>query len=157
MIPLPWLLVGAFFFAGVAGLAGFKVGGHLKQGEWDAAELTKAQKVIVRERVISQKVPTIVTKYVTEKVTVEKEVERVVTRIPQLLDADCVLPGNYGLLLVAAANGLDPETAVGAHGLTGQYGCREVLASTLADLEAGWRNTAQLHALQQWVEAVTNE
>jgi hypothetical protein len=81
-------------------------------------------------------------------VTVTKEVERVVEKIPELLAPDCVLPDDYGRLLVSAANGVDPA-AGGSDAFAGTYGCREVLAATLKDLSAGWRNSARLGGLQE--------
>lgn len=147
--------IGGVLLAVALTLGGYKAGAAVERDKASARELERAEKIIVRREREVVEVPKIVTKFVERKVTVEKEVERVITRIPQLLDADCVLPGNYGLLLVAAANGIDPENAAGVGSLTGPYGCREVLAATLLDLEAGWKNTEQLRALQRWAALVT--
>lgn len=151
----PYAIIGGFVAAVLLVFGSLKVGMAITQGQWDRAELNRAEKVIVRDRVLVEKVPQIVTKYVERKVEVTKEVERVIQVAPKLLASDCVLPDGFGLLIVAAANGLDPETSRGLDALRGSYGCNATLAAVLTDLEAGWKNTAQLQALQQWADLVS--
>lgn len=155
MIPLPWLLVAALVLAAGSGYVGFGLGKDVERLSWVARDLATAQKVIVKQEILVQEVPKIVTKYVERKVEITKEVERVVTVAPKLLAPDCVLPDGFGMLLVAAANGLDPETSSGLDAIRGSYGCNATLAAILTDLEAGWKNTAQLQALQQWADLVS--
>lgn len=142
----------------LATLAGvFHSGMRYERSDWQAKELTRAEKVVVRERVITEKVPVIVTKVVERRVEVEKEVERVITKIPDLVAADCVLPDNFGRLLVLAANGIDPQTARGTDAFTGAYDCRQTITAILADYEAGEINTSRLAGLQDWARLVTKE
>jgi hypothetical protein len=150
----PWTILIAAA-AGVAlavaiALGGYKAGYAAKGFEDAGVEATRTAKIITRQQVVIQEVPKIVEKVVTQTVTVTKEVERVVTQIAHDIPADCVLPDNYGVLLVAAARGLDPDAPGVADGLAGTYGCREVLAATLRDLKAGWINTARLEGLQAY-------
>jgi hypothetical protein len=125
MIPNPWVLVvfGAILIA--TALGSFHVGGVYTRAGFIEADLKRADKVIVKQQVIVREVPKIVTKVVTKEVTVERVVERVVEKIPELLAPDCVLPDDYGRLLVSAANGVDPA-AGGSDAFAGTYGCREV-------------------------------
>lgn len=153
----PWLLVAGAVGAVLLALAGVKAGKAMERQEWLTRDLTTAQKLIVRREVELVAVPQIVERVVTKTVTVEKEVERVVTKIEKVLPADCVLPDGYGMLLVAAANGVDPDSPGAADAFAGAYGCREVLAATLADLKAGWRNTVTLAGLQEWAALVTRK
>lgn len=150
----PWVLVGFGVILIASVLGSFHVGQVYERAGFIEADLRKANKVIERDRIVIREVPKIVTKVVTQEVTVTKEVERVVTVSQTMLAPDCVLPDNFGLLLVAAANGVDP-TAASIDDYRGTYGCREVLASTLQDLLAGWRNSARLNGLQEWARLVT--
>lgn len=138
-------------------MGGVKTGVAINENTTIKADLTRADKIIVRDKIIIKEVPKIVTKVVTREVEVTKEVERVVAKIPDLLAPDCVLPDRYGMLLVAAANGIDPTAAGGADAFAGEYGCRQTLAAVLADLQAGWRNSARLDGLQEWSRLVTKE
>lgn len=142
------LVATAIFFAG------FKSGEAVTKVEWQQERAATDAKVIVVNKVVEKEVPKIVERVVTKTVTVEKEVERVVVQVEKAIPADCVLPDNYGMFLVAAARGLDPEAPGTSDALAGAYGCREVLAATLADLRAGWINTARLDGLQEWERAV---
>ena len=135
---------------------GVRVGAKMEENTTIKADLTRADKVIVRQEILIREVPKIVTKVVTKEVEVVKEVDRVVAQIENVLAPDCVLPDNYGFLLVAAAKGVDPAAAGESDEARGAYGCREVLKATLADLQAGWRNTARLEGLQEWAKLVTN-
>lgn len=159
MLPNPWVLLGAVL-GGIAIAVGIAAGGYkwgYSVAALDAAgkENARLDHIIVRERVVEKEVPKIVEKTVTRTVTVTKEVERVVTKIEHDIPPDCVLPDRYGLLLVAAARGLDPDAPGVADALSGAYGCREVLEATLHDLKAGWINTARLDGLQAWARLVT--
>lgn len=138
-------------------LGGVKAGRALEAQEWLARDLAVAQKIVVRREVEIREVPKIVTKVVTKVQVVEKEVERVVVQIEKAIPADCVLPADYGMLLVAAANGVDPGAPGGANAFSGEYGCRETLAATLSDLKAGWQNSARLAGLQAWASLVTRK
>ena len=138
-------------------LGGVKAGQAMEAQEWLTRDLTAAQKVIVRREVEIREVPKIVTKVVTKVQVVEKEVERVVVQIEKAIPADCVLPADYGMLLVSAANGVDPGTPGGVNAFSGEYGCRETLAATLSDLKAGWQNSARLAGLQAWASLVTRK
>ena len=82
--------------------------------------------------------------------------ERVILQIEKAVPADCVLPDDYGFLLVAAANGIDPESPGAIDAYSGAYGCRETLAATLKDLRGGWQNSARLDGLQDWARLVTS-
>lgn len=153
----PYVIIAALIFYGVSCVGSGRIGWKLRDSDAQKERAEMAEKVVVRERVITKEVPKIVTKVVEKRVEVEKEVERVVTVIPKVLAPDCVLPDGYGFLLVAAANGIDPTTARGASALTGAYDCRASLAAVLTDLEAGWVNTERLRGLQAWAELVTKE
>ncbi len=153
----PYLWLAAAIFVALCSAGSYRIGMKVERSDWQQKELTRAEKVIVRERVISVEVPKIVTKVVEKRVEVEKEVERVVTKIPDLVAADCVLPDNFGFLLVATANGVDTETARGTNALAGSYGCRETLEALIRDHEAGEVNAERLAGLQRWVELVTKE
>jgi hypothetical protein len=136
-------------------IGGFHVGRvYESAGNLDVA-LKQADKVIEVERVVTVEVPKIVTKVVTKEKVIEKEVDRVIAQVPHLLDPDCVLPGDFGLLLVAAANGLDPAAPGSVDAIAGGYDCREVITAILTDLRAGWRNSARLEGLQSWAKLVT--
>ena len=138
-------------------LGSFHVGRVYERAGHTAADLVQAERVIVKQEIVVKEVPKIVTKTVTREVEVVKEVERVVTAANHMLAPDCVLPGDFGLLLVAAANGDDPTSPGATAHLTGGYDCRETLAAILADLQAGWRNSARLEGLQAWAKLVTQE
>jgi hypothetical protein len=158
VIPLPWLLAGSLLLAAGALGTGYRIGYKVAEGEHAADEVKVIEKEVVRYEYVVKEVPKIVTKVVTREVEVEKEVERVVTVIKKSIPPDCVLPPDYGELLVAAAKGIDPAAAPrGPDAVAGAYGCRETLAATLADLEAGWKNTARLSGLQAWARIVTTE
>lgn len=150
-----WGLIAGAVLAVLLALGGVKAGRALEREEWVSRDLAIAQKVVVRREVEIREIPKIVTRVVTRVETVEKEVERVVTVIERQISPDCVLPDGFGMLLVAAANGVDPAAPGGADAFTGTYGCREVLAATLADLKAGWQNTASLDGIQEWARLVT--
>ncbi|MGE0358653.1 MAG: hypothetical protein AB7P08_17255 [Burkholderiales bacterium] len=151
----PWALAAGAVLTVLLVLGGVKAGRALEREESLSRDLTVAQKLIVRREVEIVELPKIVERVVTRTVTVEKEVERVVVKIEKVIPADCVLPDGYGMLLVAAANGVDPDTPGGADAFAGAYGCRETLAATLADLKSGWKNTATLAGLQDWAALVT--
>ncbi len=153
----PYLWAAGLIFLALSCAGSFRIGMKVERSDWQQKELTRAEKVIVRERTIAVEVPKIVTKVVEKRVEVEKEVERVVTVIPKVIAPDCVLPDGFGRLLVLTANGLDPETARGANALDGAYGCREVLEALIRDHEAGGVNASRLQALQEWVELVTKD
>lgn len=144
------MLVGTF-------AAGMKAGRAYEQNTTLKADLKHSNLVMVKQQTIIREVPRIVTRVVTKEVEITKEVERVVTITPQYLAPDCVLPDDFGMLLVAAANGLDPATPGSVDALRGAYGCRAALAAILADLSAGWRNSARLSGLQEWARLVTTE
>lgn len=146
--------VGVVFVLGLA-LGCFHVGRVYERAGHIEADLTKSDLVRVKQVEIIREIPKIVTKVVTQEVTVTKEVERVVTAAETMLGPDCVLPDGYGLLLVAAANGVDPTASERVDEFRGEYGCHEVLAATLQDLLAGWRNSARLNGLQEWARLVT--
>lgn len=143
-----YVLLGGIFLAIAIFMGGVKAGRAIEQNTTIKADLKRQDRVLVQQRIIIKKVPQVVTKVVTREVEVVKEVESVVAKIPDLLAPDCVLPDRYGMLLVSAANGVDPNTG-GADAFAGEYGCREVLAATLKDLSAGWRNSARLDGLQE--------
>lgn len=152
--------IGAAVLAGIVlavGLAfgGYKAGVGVTEAAWEAKEIARVEKIVVRDHVVEREVPKIVERVVTRTVTVEKEVERVRTVVEKSIPADCVLPDRYGLLLVAAARGLDPDAPGSADALAGTYGCRETLDATLADLKAGWINTERLAGLQEYVRVIT--
>lgn len=153
----PYVIIAALVFFALSCAGSARVGWKVRDADAQKERAEAAEKVIVRERIINKEVPKIVTRVVEKRVEIVKEVERVVTKIPDLVAADCVLPDNYGFLLVAAANGIDPQAARGADALRGAYGCREVLTATLRDLEAGYVNTQRLYGLQSWAELVTKE
>lgn len=155
MIPNPWILVAAGIALIATAIGGFHMGRVYESAGNLSIALTQANKVIEVQQVITVEVPKIVTKVVTQEVEVVKEVERVVTRIDDAIAPDCVLPDNYGLLLVAAARGLDPAATGSFDEARGEYGCREVLRATLTDLQAGWRNSTRLTGLQEWAQLVT--
>lgn len=136
-------------------MGGVKAGVAYAESTTIKADLKRADKVIVQQQKLIVEVPKIVTRTVTREVEVLKEVERVVTVSEKLLAPDCVMPDGFGLLLVAAANGVDPEAAGAVDAFRGGYGCRATLAAVLSDLQAGWRNSARLAGLQEWAQLVT--
>jgi hypothetical protein len=148
--------IGGILLAMAIAAGGYKAGYAVAALDAAGKENARLDRIIVRERVVAKEVPKIVEKVVTKTVTVTKEVERVVTKIQHDIPPDCVLPDRYGVLLVAAARGLDPDAPGVADALAGTYGCREVLAATLADLRAGYINTARLEGLQAWARVVTS-
>jgi hypothetical protein len=139
------LAVGLFF-------SGVTVGTKIERLDRVQERATELDRVIVHQQIVIKQVPKIVTRVVEKEVTVEKEVERVVTASNHMLAPDCVLPGDFGMLLVAAANGVDPTGSVDE--IAGKYGCRETLAAILSDLRAGWVNSARLEGLQQYEKVV---
>lgn len=143
------LVAGAIGAAAGAYVA-FDVGRKVERGEHVAAELSVAQATITRLEIIEREVPKIVREVAVQTVTINTETERVIREIPDLLDPDCILPDRWGMLLVAAANGWEPNAPGDPHGIAGTYGCREVLAATLKDHAAGRTNTARLAGLQRW-------
>lgn len=154
---LAYGVVGGLVIASAIFGFGVRVGAKLEENATIKADLTRADKVIVKQVEVIREVPKIVTRVVEREVTVEKEVERVVTVANSMLAPDCVLPDNFGLLLVSAANGVDPAAPGAVDAFAGKYDCRETLAAVLSDLRAGWRNTARLEGLQQWAKLVTEE
>lgn len=152
-----YALLGGIGLAIAIFFGGYKAGHAVAALDAAQDRAVQQDRVIVKLQTITREVPKIVTRVVTKEVTVEKEVERVVHVIDERIPADCVLPGDYGLLLVAAARGLDPAAPGVADEAGGAYGCREVLEATLADLKAGWTNSARLSGLQEWAHLVTTE
>lgn len=150
----PWALIGGGVAMLVLILGSFNVGRVYERAGVIEADLKRADKVIVRLETINKVVPKIVTKTVTREVEVVKEVDRVVTASHHMLAPDCVLPGDFGLLLVAAANGDDPAAPGSAAQYAGGYDCRQTLAAILSDLRAGWVNSARLEGLQQYEKLV---
>jgi hypothetical protein len=144
------LVVGVF-------AGGVKAGRAYEANTTLKADLKHSNLVRERQVEVIREVPKIVTRVVTREVEVTKEVERVVIASESLLAPDCVLPDNFGLLLVSAANGVDPEAAGSVDAFRGAYGCKQALAAILADLQAGWRNSARLEGLQEWAKLVTKE
>jgi hypothetical protein len=138
------LVVGVF-------AGGVKAGRAYEANTTLKADLKHSNLVRERQVEVIREVPKIVTRVVT------REVERVVIASESLLAPDCVLPDNFGLLLVSAANGVDPEAAGSVDAFRGAYGCKQALAAILADLQAGWRNSARLEGLQEWAKLVTKE
>lgn len=141
--------IGGVLLAVVLTLGGYKAGAAVTQAKWNAADLKRAETVIrVQEQVIKE-VPVIVTKYVTQKVTVEKEVPRVVEIFRRDVAPDCVLPAKFAGLLVdfaRTANGL----ADGASRADETYGCADTLEALVTDLAAGYENTAKGSAIQRF-------
>jgi 3-oxoacyl-[acyl-carrier-protein] synthase III len=154
---MAWGIVGGLVIASAIFGFGVRVGAKLEENATIKADLTRADKVIVKQTEVIREVPKIVTRVVTKEVTVEKEVERVIVASHKLLAPDCVLPDNFGMLLVAAANGADPGSSATFDAYAGGYGCTETLAAILSDLRAGWRNSARLEGLQEWAKLVTTE
>lgn len=148
-----WQLLGGIAIAVAIATAGYKAGHAVASVDVALERAANTKADLVRVQILEREVPKIVTKVVTETVTVEKEVERVIVQSQHLLAPDCVLPGDFGMLLVAAANGIDPA-AGGTDEISGAYGCREVLAAILKDLRAGWRNSARLGGLQTFEDVV---
>jgi hypothetical protein len=151
-----YVLLGGIAIAVAIFFGGYKSGHAVAELDATQARAAALDRIVVRQQVVIKEVPKIVTKVVTKEVTVEKEVERVVIASQHMLAPDCVLPGDFGMLLVAAANGIDPGAGVPDE-IAGIYGCRETLAAALSDLQAGWRNSARLEGLQQYEKAVTGE
>lgn len=154
---MAWGVIGGLVIASAIFGAGVRVGQKIEQNTTLKADLKHTNLVMVKQQTIIKEVPKIVTKVVTREVEVVKEVERVVVASENLLAPDCVLPDNFGLLLVAAANGADPAAAGSVDAFRGAYDCRQALAAVLSDLQAGWRNSARLEGLQQWARLVTAE
>jgi hypothetical protein len=151
------ILLGGVALAVALFFGGFKSGEAVKQVEWDQERAARTDAALVRVERQVVEVPKIVTKVVTKTVTIEKEVERAQAEVEKVIPADCVLPDGFGVLLVAAAGGVDPAAPGAADGPGAAYGCREVLEATLADLKAGWTNSARLTGLQEWAHLVTND
>lgn len=152
-----YALIGGILIAVAIFAGGVKAGRAMEGIEWAQEKAARQERVIVRQQKVIVEVPKIVERVVTRERVVEKEVDRVVTVVEKAIPVDCVLPDNFGMLLVSAARGLDPETPGVADATGGAYGCRETLAATLADLKAGWINSARLEGLQQYVRTVTEE
>lgn len=148
-------VLGGIFLAVVIFMGGVKAGVAYTENTTIKADLLRAEKVIVRTEMLVQEVPKIVTKTVTREVEVVKEVERVVTAAHSMLAPDCVLPDNFGLLIVAAANGVDPQAPGSTDEARGRYDCHETLEAVLSDLQAGWVNSARLAGLQSWAKVVS--
>jgi len=150
MLPSPLiigLVAGALALTG-AFLGGYKAGKAIEQNDRLEAQVTEAARIIKVTQATVKVEREIVTKWRDRERVIEKETERVIQVIQKHIDPDCRMPDGYGLLLVAAANGVDPD-GPGAAPFTGRYDCGAVLAATLRDLEAGRKNTEQLKALQE--------
>jgi hypothetical protein len=155
----------ALLIALVAGIAicvgcfgvGYKAGHAVAALDAAQEKVTELDRVIRVDRVVIQQVPKIVERVVTKEVTVTKEVDRVITLAGSMLAPDCVMPDNFGLLLVAAANGVDPSAPGVPDEAAGRYDCRETLTAVLSDLRAGWRNTARLEGLQQYEKLLSTK
>jgi hypothetical protein len=153
----------ALLIALVAGIAicvgcfgvGYKAGHAVAALDAQQQKNVELDHVVTVQKVLIREVPKIVTRVVHTETTIEKEVDRVITESHHMLAPDCVLPGDFGMLLVAAANGIDPA-ARGVDGISGTYGCRETLAAILTDLRAGWINSARLEGLQQYEKLVSS-
>lgn len=152
-----YALLGGILIAVAIFMGGVKAGRAFEQNTTLKADIKHTNLVMVKQQQIIKVVPKIVTKVVTREVEVVKEVERVVTVAEKILAPDCVLPDGFGLLLVSAANGVDPATAAAVDAYGGTYECKRVLAAILSDLSAGWRNSARLDGLQEWAKLVTTE
>lgn len=146
-------VLGGVLLAVALFVGGVHVGRTYEKLDREQAKVTELDHIVTVQKVVIREVPKIVTKTVTREIEVTKEVERVVTESQHLLAPDCVLPGDFGMLLVAAANGVDPA-AGGVDEITGTYGCRETLAAVLTDLRAGWINTARLEGLQEYQKLI---
>lgn len=151
----PWVLVGFGVLVISTALGSFHVGQVYERAGFIEADLRKAEKVIVKQVEVIREVPKIVTKVVTREVEVVKEIERVSVAAQTMLSPDCVMPDSFGLLLVAAANGVDPASP-DALGASGSYDCIETITAILTDLRDGYKNTARLAGLQEWAKLVTS-
>lgn len=149
-----YALLGGVGLAVALFFGGWYCGGAVEKLDRVQERATELDRIVKVQQVVIKEVPKIVTKTVTREVEVTKEVERVVIASQHMLAPDCVLPGDFGLLLVSAANGIDPA-AGGVDGISGGYDCRETLAAILSDLRGGWRNSARLEGLQEWAKLVT--
>lgn len=147
-----YALLGGVGLAVALFFGGWYCGGAVEKLDRVQERATELDRIVKVQQVVIKEVPKIVTKTVTREVEVTKEVERVVTASNHMLNPDCVLPGNFGMLLVAAANGIDPAGSVDE--IAGTYGCHETLAAVLSDLRAGWINSARLEGLQQYEKLV---
>lgn len=157
MIPSLYVFIAGMVVISVSFMGGVKVGRTMEKNVTIEADLTHANLVHVKQVILIKEVPKIITKTVTKEVKVTEVVERVITQIDKAIPPDCVLPDNYGMLLVSAAHGIDGSTPGGANDFAGTYGCREVIEATLKDLRAGWRNTVRLDGLQSWAKLVTTK
>lgn len=149
-----WVVLGAVLLLGIGG-GGFRLGSEIKQAQWDREKLVAADHIVRVDKIIQVEVPKIVTRVVTKTVTVEKEVSHVQAVVNENIPADCILPDKFGMLLVAAARGIDPDSPAAA-AISGAYGCREVLDATLRDLKAGYKNTATLEGLVAYVTTLNS-
>lgn len=152
--PIIYLIVGAIFTIVVAA-GGYKAGSAVTALNYEQARAGEVDKLVVHQQVVIKEVPKIVAKYIQTTTTVETETTHVITKVPDLLAADCLMPSQFGQLLVAAANGVDPDNGPEFAKYAGEYGCREVLKATLLDLKSGWKNTAHLEAVEQYVSVLT--
>ena len=142
------LLVTGALFSVFVFFMGWKAGSAVAELEATQARAGELDKIVVQQKVVEKEVPKIVTRVVTKTLTTTKEVDRVILKSSEVLSPDCIMPAHYGELLVAAAQGLDPNVPGSLDAVTGEYGCRETLDATLKDLKAGWHNTATLEGLQ---------
>jgi hypothetical protein len=152
----------AIFLAGALAvvaifMGGVKAGRAYESNTTIAADLKAVTVQKAAQVILVREVPKVVTKVVTREVEVVKEVERVVNVAEKVLAPDCVMPDGFGMLLVAAANGSDPAASGSVDAFRGAYDCRATLAAVLADLQAGWRNSARLEGMQEWAKLVTRE
>lgn len=148
-------VIGGAVAAVALAVGAFRIGQKYEQGEEAGRRAVMLDRVVKVVEYREREVPVIVERVVRTEVKVEKEVERVITVANSMLAPDCVLPDDFGLLLVAAANGTDPDAAGSADAFAGAYDCRAALAAILSDLRAGWRNTARLEGLQAWAKLVS--
>lgn len=154
MIPLGPLepYAAAIKLAAVLAILGAAFGAGWTVHSWkcDSARSDQLGATVTIERTLREKVPQIVTKVVTKEVTVEREVPRVIEIIRREVAPDCVLPDEFGGMLVDAARQLDGDGPRGPDAASGAYDCRAVLEAVTKDLAAGKRNGARLAGLQEY-------
>lgn len=153
MIPLPWLIAGALALAAASGFAGYRTGSDLKQGEWDAAELKRADKTIVRIQKEVEIRDRVVTKWREREKVIEVKSEEVKREIPVYVRADCIVPADLLLQLHAISRGVRVPDSGATESQAAGAPCRS-LAEAIEDAYVAHRLViAQLNSILDWDEA----
>lgn len=150
----PYAIIGGFVAAVLLVFGSLKVGMAITQGQWDRAELNRAEMIVVRiqkERVVEQKV---VTKYHDRVQTITVNAEEVKNEIPTIVRADCVVPADLLLQLHAISRGTTVKNTGVTEAEAAGASCRSLAGAIKDAYAAHFAVVAQVNAILDFDEGL---